>query len=290
VLWIGGEADADRLRTDAATWTAPHQVLDASDARQLVPVLRASAAAVAVHEPGAVDLDVDALLQAYLRAVRASGGRVATGARATGIARRTGGWEVATPAGSVGAPVVVDAAGAWADEVAVLAGVEPLGLEPRRRTAFLFAPPSDHDVRRWPLVCDVGETFYVKPDGAMLLGSPADATPSEPCDARPEEVDVALGIQHIETALDLGVRSVTARWAGLRTFAPDRVPVVGRDPAHPGFVWLAGQGGYGIETSPAMAWAAAAAVLGEPWPSPLVDAGVAEGALTPARFRAAAGR
>jgi D-arginine dehydrogenase len=286
VLWIATEAGADELRAEAATWAAEHEVLDAAGARRIVPVVRDEAAVVAVHEPGALDLDVDALLQAYLRRLRSLGGTVATAAPVTAVDRAgDGGWVVRTAAGGVAAPVLVDAAGAWADVVARLAGVEPLGLAPLRRTAFLFRPPEGHDTRSWPLVSDVGEAFYVKPDAGMLLGSPADTTPSEPCDARPEEVDVALGIQEIEAAMHLEVRGVTAPWAGLRTFTPDHVPTVGRDPEHPGFVWLAGQGGYGIKTSPAMAWAAAAAVLDEPLPAPLAAAGLTAADLDPARFR-----
>jgi D-arginine dehydrogenase len=164
--------------------------------------------------------------------------------------------------------------------------VAPLGLSPRRRTAFHFRAPDGHDdVGSWPMVVDSGERFYVKPDAGRLLGSPADATPSSPCDARPEEIDVALGIERIEAALSLSVTGVHRPWAGLRTVSPDGTPVVGRDPASPNFVWLAGQGGYGIKTSPAMAWAAASVVLDEPWPSVLSDRGVSAGDLAPDRFR-----
>jgi D-arginine dehydrogenase len=288
VLWIADDEGADALHAEAAGWAAEHEVLDAEGARRIVPLVRDQAAVVAVHEPGALDLDVDALLQGYLRVLRARGGTVATGTPVTAVEPAGGGWVVRAPTGEVSTPVVVDAAGAWADAVAALAGVEPLGLQPLRRTAFLFRPPEGHDTRRWPLVCDAAEAFYVKPDAGMLLGSPADTTPSEPCDARPEEIDVALGIEAIEAALDLEVVGVRAPWAGLRTFTPDHVPTVGRDPAHPGFVWLAGQGGYGIKTSPAMAWATASVVLGEPWPEALTVAGIAAAALDPARFRTGA--
>jgi D-arginine dehydrogenase len=192
---------------------------------------------------------------------------------------------VRTPAGDVATPVVVDAAGAWGDVVAAMAGVAPLGLRPLRRTAFLFRPPDGVDTRLWPLVCDVADRFYVKPDAGMLLGSPADTTPSDPCDARPEEIDVALAIDHIQAALDLQVRGIRAPWAGLRTFTPDGVPAVGRDPDHPGFIWVVGQGGYGIKTSPAMGRAAAAAALGEPWPAALAGEGLTTEVLDPGRFR-----
>jgi D-arginine dehydrogenase len=165
-----------------------------------------------------------------------------------------------------------------------MAGVEPLGLRPLRRTAFLFDQPDD-GARRWPLVADVQDRFYLKPDAGKLLGSLADETPSEPCDARPDELDVALAIDRIEEALDLRVKGVARPWAGLRTFSPDRVPTVGADPDHPGFVWVVGQGGYGIKTSPAMAWAAAAAALGDPWPAQLAAAALTPATFSPARFR-----
>jgi D-arginine dehydrogenase len=283
-LWIADREHESQLRADAAGWRGV-EVLDVQGASALVPLLRPEAAVVAVHEPGALDLDVDGLLQAYLRAVRSHGGIVATSTPVTAIERAGEGWRVRTPAGDIATPVVVDAAGAWGDAVATLAGVDPLGLRPLRRTAFLFRPPDGHDTGRWPLVCDVADRFYVKPDAGMLLGSPADTTPSEPCDARPEEIDVALAIDHIEAALDLQVRGVRAPWAGLRTFTPDGVPAVGRDADQPGFVWVVGQGGYGIKTSPAMAWAAAAAALGEPWPDALASQGLDAARLDPGRFR-----
>ena len=285
VLWIARPgSSADRLRADAAGWAAPHEVLDLAAARAHVPLLRDEACAVAVHEPGAVDIDVDALHQGYLRALRRAGGSVHLGTPVTAIARQGTGWLVTTPAGAIACGTVVDAAGAWGDAVAAMAGVEPLGLRPLRRTAFLFDLP-DEGARHWPLVADVEDRFYLKPDAGKLLGSLADETPSEPCDARPEELDVALAIDRIEEALELRVQGVARPWAGLRTFSPDRVPTVGADPDHPGFVWVVGQGGYGIKTSPAMAWAAAAAALDAPWPDQLTAAGIDAATLSPARFR-----
>ena len=286
VLWIADAAHADALRTDVEGWTDRASLLDVAGATALVPLLRPTACVAAVHEHGALDLDVDALLQGYLRGCRASGGLVLPATAAIAIDRSgASGWRVTTSAGSIETPTVVDAAGAWAESVAALAGVAPLGLRPLRRTAFHFNAPADHDARDWPLVIDADERFYVKPDAGRLLGSPADTTPSEPCDARPEELDVALAVERIEAAFTFEVRGVHAPWAGLRTVSPDGSPVVGRDPEHPGFVWLAGQGGYGIKTSPAMAWAAASVVLGEPWPEALSAAGAVAAALDPARFR-----
>lgn len=285
VLWVAGAEDADALRALAATWAAPHDVLGPEGAADLVPPVRPAAAVVAVHEPGAADLDVDALLQGYLRGARRAGAHLELSAPATGIDRRGSGWRITTPAGPVDAGAVVDAAGAWGDAVAVRAGVAPLGLTPLRRTAFLFGPPAGHDTTGWPLVIDAGGRFYLKPDSGRILASPADATPSEACDAKPEEVDVARAVEAIEAAIAIEVRSVRSPWAGLRTFTPDGVPAVGADPEQPGFVWLVGQGGYGIKTSPAMAQAAAAAVLGEPWPEVLTTQGATEATLHPARLR-----
>ena len=249
-----------RVRT-TASWEGTESI-DATEARRLLPPLRPEWADGAVLERDGLDLDVDALLQAFLRGVRRRGGEVRTGTRVTALDRRGGGWRVRTSTGDVDAGVVVDAAGAWADGIAQLAGVQPRGLQPLRRTAFLFRAPPGTDASGWPLVMDGAERWYVKPDAGLLLGSPADETPTDPCDARHEELDVALGIDRITEALDLEIRSVHRAWAGLRTFAPDREPVVGADPIEPTFVWLAGQGGYGIKTAPALGRLAATAALG----------------------------
>ena len=178
---------------------------------------------------------------------------------------------------------MVDAAGAWADAVAALAGLAPLGIRPKRRTAILVAPPAGVDVRAWPAVADVAEEWYVKPDAGKLMASPADETPSEPCDVQAEELDVAICVDWIERALDLGVRRVEHRWAGLRCFAPDKTPVVGPDPRAPGFVWLAGQGGYGIMTAPVLAAITAHLVAGAPLPA-WVGEGMDLAALHPDRL------
>ena len=190
-----------------------------------------------------------------------------------GLSRGNGLWEVVTGEETLTAPLVVNAAGAWVDEIARLAGLDPLGLQPKRRTAMLIGAPEGHDVTNWPLMVNVEEEFYFKPDAGALLLSPADETPSPPCDAQPEELDVALAVDRFETATGLEVSRVTHRWAGLRTFAPDKTFVVGFDPRTEGFFWLAGQGGYGVQTSPGMAQLAAALITGS---SPLEQAGVGE--------------
>jgi D-arginine dehydrogenase len=210
-----------------------------------------------MHKPGAMDIDVAALHQGYLRGVRTTG-RVVTRARVQTLERDGTRWRAGTPAGDHTAPVLVDAAGAWADEVARLAGARPVGLVPNRRTACLVDP--GRDATAWPLLNDVPETFYCKPESGALLVCPADADPAEPADVRPRDLDVAIGIDRLEQATTLSVRRVAHSWAGLRTSAPDDLPVVGRDPAVPGFCWLAGLGGYGVQLSPAVGRLLAAAV------------------------------
>lgn len=224
-----------------------------SEACALAPMLRVEAVQRAMIEPGASDIDVAALLQCFVRGFRAAGGRIATATRvdaATPVAGADGRWSLDTTTGPVEVDLVVNAAGAWGDAVAVTAGVEPVGLQPLRRTAFMVASPFD-DSHRWPMLSDADLSWYVKPDGGQFLCSPADETPSEPTDAKPEEVDVALAIDRINAATTLDIRSVRSSWAGLRTFVPDRAMVLGPDPTHPTFVWCVGQGGNGIQTAPA---------------------------------------
>lgn len=206
------------------------------------------------------DLDVDAILQGFLRRLRERGGKLYSGREVRGLSRSSGLWKVVTGDETLTAPLVVNAAGAWVDELARLAGLDPLGLQPKRRTAMLIDAPQGHDIADWPLMVNVEEEFYFKPDASALLLSPADETPSPPCDAQPEELDVALAVDRFETATGLEVSRVTHRWAGLRTFAPDKTFVVGFDPRTEGFFWLAGQGGYGVQTSPGMAKLAAALI------------------------------
>jgi D-arginine dehydrogenase len=258
--------------------------LDAAEARALSPAFRDDQLAAAVHEPGAKDLDVNALHQGYLRLFRRNGGRLILNAEVIGLEHCGEGWRIETSAGEFLAGVVVNAAGAWADAVAGMAGVTTIGLEPRRRTVLRFDPPPDVDISAWPVAIDVDEQFYFKPDAGLLLLTPADETPSPPCDAQPEELDVAIAIERLQRATRLEVQKVRSRWAGLRTFAPDRTPVVGYDGEAKGFFWLAGQGGYGIQTAPALSRLAAALVKGEAPPADILACGVSVADLSPARF------
>jgi len=256
-----------------------------SDVVARVPILRRDQIAGATFEPNSMELDVSGLHQGYLRAARSRGAVIAVDTGVEAIFRRGELWNVETRRGVFSAPVLVNAAGAWADEVARLAGVAPLGLVPKRRTAFNLAAPDGMDVRAWPMVDDVGAELYFKPDAGQLLVSPADKTPSPPVDAQPEDLDVAVGVERFERATTYNVTRVARAWAGLRTFASDSSPVVGPDHTAPGFVWLAAQGGYGIKTSPALSRACAALLRAQALPEDLARLGIGIEEISPQRLR-----
>ncbi len=242
-------------------------VLDPDQALDLVPLLRTDAFSQAVYEPESADIDVAGLHQAFVRGIRSAGGTIETSRAVTGLAPTAAGWLCETTHGPLEAAVVVNAAGAWGDVVAGWAGVRPVGLEPRRRTAFMVSAPEGGRADE-PLACEITHRWYIKRDGAQYLCSPADQTPSEPCDAKPEELDVALAIDRINAATTLDIRSVRSAWAGLRTFAPDETMVLGPDPDQPSFVWCVGQGGTGIQTAPSTGQLVADLALdGTPGPS-----------------------
>lgn len=250
-----------------------------------VPLLRCDYVAEALLDEGASDIDVTALQQGYVAALRRNGGKILCGVRATTIERRGSNWRIGSQAGSFEAPLLVNAAGAWADEVASLAGVAGIGLQPLRRTAALVDVPCADGMERWPLTIDIDEEFYFKPDAGRLLISPGDETPSPPCDAIPDEMDLAIAVDRIERVTTLDVRHMRSRWAGLRSFVADRSPVAGFAPDAPGFFWLAGQGGYGIQTAPALSRFAAAQLLGLPIPADLSDLGLEATPLSVTRLR-----
>ncbi|MDF1727073.1 MAG: FAD-dependent oxidoreductase [Sulfitobacter sp.] len=261
--------------------------LDADEVVRAAPLLRRGYAAGGLIDPSASDIDVHALHQHYLRAFKAAGGTLVTGAEVTGLTRGSD-WTVRLKDTELRAPIVVNAAGAWADEVALLAGVAPRGLEPRRRTALMVAAPTGAAPDGWPMVVDVEEHFYLKPDAGKLLISPADAEPSPPCDAQPDEYQVALCVDRIERAFDLSISRIDSKWAGLRSFLPGGCPLAAYDRDAPGFFWLAGQGGYGIQTAPALARTAAALVEKLPVPADIADQGVTEESLAGLRQEVAA--
>ncbi|TKT77426.1 FAD-binding oxidoreductase [Aquamicrobium sp. LC103] len=255
------------------------RLVSAEEARRLMPLLREDHAAAAFVELDAADIDVHALHHGYLRMLKEKGGRLETGAEVLGLAHDGADWRVETRKGEFRAPVFVNASGAWADEIAVIAGVTGIGLVPKRRTAAMIAAPEGASPDGWAMVVDIDEEFYLKPDAGRLLVSPADETPSAPCDAQPEEIDVAICIDRIETAFNIKVSRVENKWAGLRSFVADKVPVAGYAPGVQGFFWLAGQGGYGIQSAPGLSRTAAALVLGMDIPADISDQGVEKSAL-----------
>ena len=258
--------------------------VDAAEIRRLCPILRPEIDWRGAINEATADIDVNAVLQGFLRLARAQGARLVAGARVTGLHRVAAGWQVATTAGDVEGDVVVNAAGAWAGTVGRLAGLGDLGLAPLRRTAVRIEPAQRDTIADWPFVIDVEERFYFRPDAGGLMISPADETPSEPCDAQAEELDIACAIEAFEAATTEQVRRVSHRWAGLRTFAPDRIPIVGADPREAAFFWLAGQGGYGIQTAPALGAATAALLTTGALPPHLADEGVTSADLAPDRL------
>ncbi|WP_417450937.1 NAD(P)/FAD-dependent oxidoreductase [Kordiimonas sp.] len=259
-------------------WISP------ADAENLVPILHGEDMIGALIEDGSADIDVHGLHQGYLKQFRARGGVLQTGAEVLEMHHSGDMWHVTTPEGIVRAATVVNAAGAWADHIGVIAGGREIGLMPKRRTAILVEPPAGVDPAPWPMVFDVDEGFYFKPDAGMLLISPCDETESPACDAQPEELDIAIAVDRVMTATTLQVRRIAHSWAGLRSFVADRTPVAGFDPVLPNFFWLAGQGGYGIQTAPALAALSTGLILNGAIPAWLLDHGVSEGALAPARL------
>ncbi|TNE46201.1 MAG: FAD-binding oxidoreductase [Sphingomonadales bacterium] len=257
------------------------------EALALVPLLRPGQAVAALLDSAAADIEVATLLQGYWKCARANGVSGLFGVSIEAIRRDPAGWLVETPTQRVRAPLLINAAGAWADEVATHCGIPPIGLEPKRRTAVLIQPPEGQDIRDWPLVMTADESLYFKPDAGLLLVSPADETPSPACDAQPEELDIAIAIDRLQQVADIDVRRIDHRWAGLRTFVRDRCPVVGGDPEDTGFFWFAGQGGYGIQMAPALARIGAALVMGEELPQEARQEGVDVSALRPDRLRVA---
>lgn len=256
-------------------------------AQALMPALRGEACEAALVDHGSLKLDTHAMLQAHVAILREHNGKLVTGARVHAIERAGDCWRIRTSKGVFGAAIVVNAAGAWADEIARLAGAAPIGIAPRRRTVISFAAPEGEDVSRWPFTKTVGEGFYVLPEGrGQLLASSMDEGASDPCDAAPEELDKAVAADRVEQATTLSIRRIGHAWAGLRSFAPDELPVIGEASGARGFFWCAGQGGAGFQTSPALSRIAAAAVLGEPFPEDCAAAGLSPAVFSPARLGA----
>lgn len=276
-------APLDTLGRDMAAFTGSLRPVDEGEMLRLFPPLRTGGDAVVAGllYPDGLRLDSDAMLQAYARIIRSAGGAVLTGCRIDAIEP---GWRVRSGERSWSAPILVNAAGAWADSVAALAGVRPLGLKPLRRTIIVLDPPANADVRGWPFVKTAVDDFYILPESGRLMASPVDEIEADPCDAQPEEYDVALAAWKVERYTTLPVERIAHKWAGLRTFTADRTPAAGFAADAPGFFWLAGQGGFGLQTAPALAEAVEALVTGSPWPDGLTRLRVEAADLAPDRL------
>jgi len=282
----GQEALMAQTRTELATSCPDLEVLDARATLERVPCLRPEMVHGALYDPGAQDIDVHALHQGFLRGFRQQGGELRTSATLTHAGHDGRGWSLQFSDGqALRACAVVNAAGAWADELAGLFGAAPIGLVPHRRSAFTFKAPEGVDASGWPAVVGMDESYYFKPDAGQLLGSPANADPTVAHDVVPEELDIAMGIHQIESVSTLSIRRPTSTWAGLRSFVPDGEMVIGWDGACPGFFWLAAQGGYGIQSAAGASALADALLRDAALPAGLVQQGVEAAALSPARLR-----
>ena len=265
----------------AAELAAPGmREISVAEAQALVPRLRGAAVGRCGLIEDAFDIDTDLMLQNFARTIRRHGGRIVLRAPAQALRRTGANWQVETPRGRFEAPIVVNAAGAWADRIARLAGLGPLGLRPMRRSVARIALPEGIDARRWPMLLGAGESWYAKPDAGALLVSPAEEDPTEPHDAWADDMRLAEGIARFQEMVALEVRRLIASWGGLRTFAPDRAPVIGFDPRAEGFFWLAGQGGSGMMSAPGQGILAREMILGAP---PFIGADLAA-AIAPDRL------
>jgi len=280
LMLLAGPGEEEVFAHDAAQMGL--EVIGSDEAATLIPALNPDAIAGAAVHDDAWDIDTDRLIQHFARVIRDHGGTVQMGAAVTGIEKRAGGWLVRTKAGDHAARILVDAAGAWADGVAAMAGIAPIGITPLRRSVARVPAPGGLDVSGWPMLLGAGERWYAKPDAGQMIVSPADEDPvSEPHDAWPEDLTLAEGIARYQAFVTEEVTRLTASWAGLRSFAPDRALVLGPEPADPSFVWVAGQGGYGFQTAPAASRLIADLLGGD---VPELDAATVQ-ALSPARFR-----
>ena len=285
VDFSGDPAELDKQYLSAKATVSQVERLSADEACARLPILRRDKVYGAIYDPTASDIDTDALHQGYLRGIRRNHGEVRTDSHVLGLNRTADGlWHVQTQHETCTAPIIINAAGAWADHIGGLAGAASVGLQPKRRSAFIFAGPEGVDSHAWPMLVALDEAFYMKPDAGMFLGSPANADPVEPQDIQPEELDIAMGIYQIEEATTLTIRRPTRTWAGLRSFVHDGDLLSGFDPRVAGLFWVAAQGGYGIQTSPAMGQASAALVRGAALPEPLTRFGLDAGMLSPERL------
>ncbi|MBD8099575.1 FAD-binding oxidoreductase [Pseudomonas fluorescens] len=285
VDFTGDPAELDSQYRNAKATVAEVERLSADEACKRLPILRREKVHGAIYDPTACDIDTDALHQGYLRGIRRNNGEVRTDSHVLSLSRESDGlWHVHTQDANFTAPIIINAAGAWADHIGGLAGAASIGLQPKRRSAFIFAGPDGVNSHDWPMLVALDEAFYMKPDAGVFLGSPANADPVEPQDVQPEELDIAMGIYQIEEATTLTIRRPIRTWAGLRSFVHDGDLLSGFDLRVPGLFWVAAQGGYGIQTSPAMGQASAALVRGATLPEALTRFGLDAGMLSPVRL------
>ncbi|SFS21770.1 NAD(P)/FAD-dependent oxidoreductase [Yoonia litorea] len=280
LMLIGGKQDADAFAHDLETMKL--EEISTSDARSMIPILRTDAVDRAAHDPHAWDIDTDKLVQTFVRMARQNGAEIVPKALVTAISRDGTGWIVQVGGTDYTARNIVNAAGAWGDEIAKMAGIAPIGLTPLRRSMARIPAPGGHDVSRWPMVFGAGETWYAKPDAGALIVSPADEDPVTPHDAFADDMVLAEGLARYEANVTEPVTRLLSSWAGLRTFTPDRTLVLGPDPAVENFIWCAGQGGYGMQSAPAASQLLADLVAGR---QPELPASTVK-ALTPQRLRA----
>ena len=262
---------------------SPVELLSVDQALEMVPFLDPDWVKAAFYDPDCWDIEVENLLQGYVRAAKRAGAEFRQNSAVTSARREDGCWILETGSGEIRARTVVNAAGGWADSIAQVFGASPLGIIPHRRTA-ISVKAAGHDVSRMPEVNEIDELFYFKPDAGQLMVSPADETPVDPHDAWPGELDVAYAAHYLSECTTLEVNHVAHSWAGLRTFAKDRLPVIGYSGQAEGLFWLAGLGGYGIQTSPAVGQIAAALLLDADTPEPAMQAGISPAAFSPSRF------
>ncbi|MFN3723344.1 MAG: NAD(P)/FAD-dependent oxidoreductase [Paracoccaceae bacterium] len=260
LMMVGRTQDAQAFAKEAAAMAL--EPMTVAEAQGMVPILNPQAVAMAAFSPDAWDIDTDLLMQGFARTARTAGAILRTGAAVTHISHSDGLWRVTTATDTLSARILVNAAGAWVDQVAALAGVQTLGFTPLRRSMARIPAPTGQDVARWPMLFGAGEAWYAKPDAGALIVSPAEEDPADPHDAWADDMVLAEGLARYEAMVTAPVTRLVSNWAGLRTFAPDRTLVIGADARQPAFFWLAGQGGQGFQSCPAASQLAADLILG----------------------------
>ncbi len=283
LIWIAMPGQEEALANHLSS-TGAGERIPVEKACEIIPILNAATISEATFEADPADLDVNEILMGYVRLFRKNGGELHCDSPVSRLARDGGSWTIESGQETFSAPVVVNAAGAWADEVAALAGLKKVGLTPLRRSVAILPPPDGVDPSEWPILGEIGENFYFKPDAGRILISPADETAVEPHDAFADDMALAAGIDAFEKATTMKVTRVEHTWGGLRTFSPDRAQVIGFDPGTEGFFWLAGQGGYGIQSAPAAARFATGLIVDGRMPESLKPFGIDPAEVAPDRY------